>query len=211
MRLGTFYRARLLRRLGYDRMGGRILDVGGFDGLWAASVDGAERYVIDLAPVAAHARVHYVRGDALRLPFRDNSFEGVFALDVLEHVADEDYLVAEAVRVLRPGGRLILTVPSRSIHVFPKSAQGWVNRRWKHDRVSGFDRADVEGFLDNQRFTQVRIVPIAMRALLSTYLPLAALWRVSGPVGRWATDLAAAWDARHLEGEEGGLLVEATL
>ncbi len=211
MRLGTYYRVRLLHRLGHHRLGGRILDVGGLDGLWASSLQGAERYVIDLAPSAAYPDVHYVRGDALRLPFRDDAFDVVFGLDVLEHVADEDCLVAEAVRVLRPRGRLILTAPSRSIRVFPKLAQGWVNRRWGHDRVPGFDRKYLEALLNSHRFTQIRILPVAMKALRWTYLPLAALWRVPGPLGRWMTDLAAAWDAGHLEGEEGGLLVEATL
>jgi SAM-dependent methyltransferase len=211
MRLGSYYRVRLLKRLGHDKLRGRILDVGGFDGLWASSLREAERYVVDIAPSPAYPHVHYVRGDALLLPFRDHVFDAVFALDVMEHVSDEDCLLAEAARVLRPQGRLILTAPSDSIHVFPRFAQGWVNRRWGHDRLSGFEPTHLETLLESHRFSRVRIVPIAMKALRWTYLPLAALWRVPGPMGRRMTDLAAAWDAQHLEGEEGGLLVEAIL
>lgn len=46
-----------------------------------------------------------------RTPFRDGAFDVVCLLDVLEHVADETALLHEAWRLLRPGGRLILTTP----------------------------------------------------------------------------------------------------
>jgi SAM-dependent methyltransferase len=51
-----------------------------------------------------------------RLPFGDAAFSSVALLDVLEHCADESALLAEAFRVLRPGGTLVVTVPRR--HVF---------------------------------------------------------------------------------------------
>ena len=50
-------------------------------------------------------------GDGLALPFADRSFDRVIAAEVLEHVPDDRAAVAELVRVLRPGGRLAVTVP----------------------------------------------------------------------------------------------------
>ena len=52
-----------------------------------------------------------VRGDALRLPFEDASFDHVIASEVLEHIADDGRAIAEIARVLRPGGRLAVSVP----------------------------------------------------------------------------------------------------
>jgi 2-polyprenyl-6-hydroxyphenyl methylase/3-demethylubiquinone-9 3-methyltransferase len=46
----------------------------------------------------------YVRGDARTLPYEDASFDVVCAMDLLEHVEDPARLVAEASRVLAPGG-----------------------------------------------------------------------------------------------------------
>ncbi|MDP9408079.1 MAG: methyltransferase domain-containing protein, partial [Actinomycetota bacterium] len=52
-----------------------------------------------------------VRGDALRLPFPDATFDRVVAAEVLEHLPDDAGALTELVRVLRPGGRLAVTVP----------------------------------------------------------------------------------------------------
>jgi SAM-dependent methyltransferase len=51
--------------------------------------------------------------DALNLSFDDNTFDCVIALEVIEHVDDDDRFVADALRVLRPGGQLIFTTPNR--------------------------------------------------------------------------------------------------
>lgn len=45
------------------------------------------------------------------LPFDDASFDLAVALDVLEHVADDEAALVELARVLAPGGRLLVTVP----------------------------------------------------------------------------------------------------
>jgi len=46
------------------------------------------------------------------LPFRDNAFDIVTSLDVIEHVDDYRRVIEEACRVLRPGGILVITVPA---------------------------------------------------------------------------------------------------
>jgi 2-polyprenyl-6-hydroxyphenyl methylase / 3-demethylubiquinone-9 3-methyltransferase len=50
------------------------------------------------------ASAEYVRGNACSLPYDDASFDVVCAMDLLEHVEDPARLVAEAARVLAPGG-----------------------------------------------------------------------------------------------------------
>lgn len=48
-----------------------------------------------------------------RLPFRSNYFSSVISNSVLEHIVDVQAVLLEANRVLRPGGNLIMTVPSQ--------------------------------------------------------------------------------------------------
>jgi SAM-dependent methyltransferase len=48
---------------------------------------------------------------AVPLPFRDDSFDSILCTSVLEHVDNFERAIAEIARVLRPGGRLIVTSP----------------------------------------------------------------------------------------------------
>ena len=52
-----------------------------------------------------------VNGDALALPFPDQCFDRVIAAEVLEHLVQDVAAIGELARVLRPGGRLAVTVP----------------------------------------------------------------------------------------------------
>nr|BFD61063.1 bifunctional 3-demethylubiquinone 3-O-methyltransferase/2-octaprenyl-6-hydroxy phenol methylase [Bdellovibrio sp. CKG001]BFD64478.1 bifunctional 3-demethylubiquinone 3-O-methyltransferase/2-octaprenyl-6-hydroxy phenol methylase [Bdellovibrio sp. HM001] len=48
--------------------------------------------------------VHYHQGDVYQVPYGNESFDVVAAMDLLEHVSDPQKVIAEASRVLRPGG-----------------------------------------------------------------------------------------------------------
>ena len=91
-----------------------LLDLACGGGLLAPHVAGkGHRHVgLDLSASALpQARAHGVvpvRGDVLRLPFADEVADVVVAGEVLEHVHEPLELVAEACRVLRPGGVLVL-------------------------------------------------------------------------------------------------------
>jgi SAM-dependent methyltransferase len=56
-------------------------------------------------------RYEVVRGDLLALPFPDASVDRVIASEVLEHIPDDVTALAEIFRVLKPGGRVAVTVP----------------------------------------------------------------------------------------------------
>jgi SAM-dependent methyltransferase len=52
------------------------------------------------------------RGDICAMPFADGSFDFVFSTDILEHVEDDNRALSEIHRVLKPGGRCLITVPA---------------------------------------------------------------------------------------------------
>lgn len=74
-----------------------------------------------------------VLGVVEELPFKDNSFDGVLSLNVLEHVKDPFKAAREIARVLKPGGQLYCVVPFlQPVHGFPHhyynmTAQGLAN------------------------------------------------------------------------------------
>ena len=118
-------------RLGL-RPGDRVLDMGcgagrhAFElyrrGARVVAFDRDERELAEVAtmfaamelegepPEGASART--VTGDALSLPFPDDTFDKIVAAEVLEHIPDDMAAMAELLRVLRPGGELAVTVPS---------------------------------------------------------------------------------------------------
>lgn len=53
------------------------------------------------------------QADALALPFPDDSIDRIVASEVLEHIGADEAAIAELVRVLKPGGRMAVTVPTR--------------------------------------------------------------------------------------------------
>jgi ubiquinone/menaquinone biosynthesis C-methylase UbiE len=61
-----------------------------------------------------------IRGDAIELPFSNNSFDIVLALDIIEQLSDDDVALKEQLRILKPGGVLVLFTPAykflRSFH-----------------------------------------------------------------------------------------------
>jgi SAM-dependent methyltransferase len=59
----------------------------------------------------AHTAALALRANGLALPFPDDTFDRVIAAEVLEHVTDDHTMIAEAARVLKPGGLIAVTVP----------------------------------------------------------------------------------------------------
>ena len=92
--------------------GALLLDLACGGGLLAPHVGGYRHVGLDLSatalPLARDHGVVPVRGDVLHLPFPDAVADVVVAGEVLEHVTAPLALVAEACRVLRPGGTLVL-------------------------------------------------------------------------------------------------------
>ena len=100
---------------GFAPAGGDVLEVGCGTGHWLELLRQWRCEVIGLDPSAEMLRgaqgrddrAPLARGRAERLPFRARSFDLVVVINALHHFEDKPRFVAEAMRVLRPGGRIV--------------------------------------------------------------------------------------------------------
>jgi SAM-dependent methyltransferase len=209
MRMGTYYRAELLKSLGLHRSEGRILDIGGYDGFMLSLLDAPEKVSVDIETIPLHPGIRYCLGDGLALPFRDESFDTIYALDVLEHVDSEQSFASELIRVLKPGGRLVLTTPQRDIRIFPGALQRWVNRKWQHYKTPGYSQSDVEDLFEVHKLAQARVSRLSAWWFLTFYLPLSSVWKLAPGFARTVLGRIASMDAPG-RGPHGYLLAEVT-
>lgn len=111
----------------------RLLDLGCADGETTLKyaprgglVYGLE-YDHEAARKASEIQIRTVRADLNRpLPFEDSSFDVVTSNQVIEHLADTDMMISEGIRVLCPGGILVVSTENMSSwHNIIALMMGW--------------------------------------------------------------------------------------
>jgi SAM-dependent methyltransferase len=103
----------------YITAGARVLDIGCHRGEFLISLGDHIGPSIGFDPLArdtSDARHQFI-ADFFRQPssFDDESFDAVVLLATLEHIPNKEPLAEELFRLLSPGGRVIITVPSRAV------------------------------------------------------------------------------------------------
>jgi 2-polyprenyl-6-hydroxyphenyl methylase/3-demethylubiquinone-9 3-methyltransferase len=121
-----YFKNALIKQYGQDLSQVRLLDVGCGGGVLTEEFAalGCQVTGIDLSPgsiavAQAHAAlsgfsIDYRVGSATNLPFEQGSFEVVTCCDVLEHIQEWKQVIAEAERVLVPGGLLFFDTINRT-------------------------------------------------------------------------------------------------
>lgn len=120
--------------------GSRLADIGGGTGNYALALarDGWRPVVVDrsaqMLAYATEKGLTTVRADATRLPSADEAFDAVMFVSMLHHLDAPERALAEARRVLRPGGRLAVMLFTREdiadawcLDYFP-SSRAWMKQ-----------------------------------------------------------------------------------
>ena|SRR5688572_725669 len=121
-------KAKALERLTHNKA--VIVDIG---------AGGRQRIDDDISLEYAWTPNNSLCGDALALPFRDDSVDLILSQAVLEHVTDPDLAMREMLRVLRPGGVLYVEVAfMQPVHMAPHHyfnvtphGLAWLLRDWE--------------------------------------------------------------------------------
>ena len=98
-----------------------LLDIGCYDGSFLARVQDTVSYAVGLDIIlpphpSTHGQSRLILSDvSVGLPFSDKVFDIISLLAVFEHLQHNEVVVKELWRVLRPGGRVVLTVPGGQV------------------------------------------------------------------------------------------------
>lgn len=117
--------------------------------------------------------------DIINIPRPDNSFDAIMCIEVLEHIPDAKAALAEFARLLKPGGRLILTAPFASLTHFAP-----------FHFYSGFNRYFFEKYLADYDF---EIIEMAHNGDYYEFLAQ-ELWRLPYMAGQYTKARLWPWD-----------------
>jgi SAM-dependent methyltransferase len=132
------------------------------------AVSGADALLASLARAARRLEgAALFQMDARRIPFRDE-FDALLALDVIEHVEEDEAALREMLCALRPGGALVLTVPQHPW--LWSTVDAWSGHRRRYTRRLLLGRLGAAGF---------RVA--SLTSFTSLLLPLLALARLRRP------------------------------
>jgi ubiquinone/menaquinone biosynthesis C-methylase UbiE len=131
--------------------------------------------------LGAYGQIDYV-SDAANIPVPDASFDAILCTEVLEHIPEPIRVVREMARILKPGGRLILTAPLGSgIHQEPYHFYGGFSPFWyqRHLVDAGFENLSIEpnaGFFMFFSQESLRFLQLSMPSRLKVGWLAGLLW-----------------------------------
>lgn len=222
---GLYFRdkMRAIHRMAPEQVGRDLLEIGGGQsGLSKLLYPEAQVVNLDFDPSLADAPCNhqpgqrFVAGDATDLPFEAGSFDVVTMFDLLEHVEDDSAVAREAMRVLRPGGVVMVTTPDIDRWRYPYFSvmkpicpdEAELFARWGHVR-RGYDQSRLDamfgqkadatgGFINgwlalNHDIAFSRLPRLGRLGLHAIAAPASLIGWFSQRPGDPGTEIAALW------------------
>lgn len=118
--LTTYFKLRVIKKLIKAKKGDRLLDIGCGSGYSLNQLKDKfkEKMGIDISPESLKMAKKYtqaklIKGNAAKLPFRNNYFDWIISLDAFEHIKDNNKAIKEVYRTLKQKGFFIIYVPCK--------------------------------------------------------------------------------------------------
>lgn len=111
-----------------------------------------QRLQVQSADKPPGACAGFMQSDGLCLPYANHTFDHVICSEVLEHIPDDKQMLSEITRVLKPGGRLCVSVP----RAWPEKICWWLEKRYH--QVEGGHIRIFNGRALNQQITNMGYV-----------------------------------------------------
>lgn len=180
----------LIKKYSHPAQAPKILDVGcGTGQLLKELNDFGECYGIDVSKEAVEfckkRHLENIKiGNATQIPYEDEKFDIVLALDVLEHIQDDKLAVREIKRVLRTGGKFVVFVPAFQF-LWGKTDE--INHHFRRYRMPGLVQ-ELEGeglhIIRKSYFNTALFFPVAiMRFFINKFnIPIRSENEIGGKV-----------------------------
>jgi 2-polyprenyl-3-methyl-5-hydroxy-6-metoxy-1,4-benzoquinol methylase len=175
MRIGTYYRYKLLNKLGIFNNTGenaKILDIGGFDGFTLSKLKAKSKILIDPDAKEEFSNIKYLKKDFFSHDFKNEKFDFILSLDVLEHLLEENEskYFSKIHSLLETNGKAIITTPSKDIKTFPNFLRDWIGKKWGHYKCLGYTKEELEKLIRLAKIKNYEIYSYHSRHYLNNYL-----------------------------------------
>jgi len=210
MRLGSYYRAQILKHFNIKAGGDCVLDVGCYDGYWLSTQKAKNKYALDLNINKLFSNIHYIKASALNIPFNSNYFDQVFAFDVLEHVkaGKEQKFLDELIRVCKEGGEIILSTPSKSLKMFPGFMTNYISRKWGHDKCNGYSKEEFKKMFSTFGNIKYQILDNNALSFRLFFIAVRPLWFIWQNLAKKIVNKIAFYDCKYKDGDEGFYIIK---
>jgi SAM-dependent methyltransferase len=153
---------------------GIILDIGAADGQIAHHLTNYKRIVIAMEKTPHWLKVHgnafvpFVFSDIYCIPFEEDSFDGIFMGEIIEHLYDPLEAVRRAIKYLKKGGKLVGTVPNfyfyrKRLHYLCGNFGEEPDNPLKHEHIRQFSYRILLQMLRDAGFCDIKIKAVWQR------------------------------------------------